>query len=770
MGKYCRNCGHELGGDVRFCGKCGTSVLAAPAPAPERAAAPSSGPADLPPVAPVPAPAAPVTELPGDRLVKSGKKRGAVALPLALGLLLLAQLAVVALYGWPGFALQDRFKQTAVVDGSAELSGMSVDFRDSDYELGVLENRRTASVDLDEGQASAGYELAFSEPPEGTVVLSAPLPEGFTLAEEEAFYLDVGFSMIDETGEAVMVYDHVEAVEEEGQILAEITPTAYDGLENSVALSNGGYVQPLHPDRMRFDAQFKVKLVKASQSERFKLIFDQTRLMFTSLTEEMIADTLSRMEQVYGQMDAFGFDMSRRTAWPMDIHVTPLGGPKDSPIYGQYVSSWWGINRGYMNLSRLLFTNFDLEMTTSVFGHELTHFIQECYVSTQYKRLHWLDEATAVFFERYFGGETDHSARQYELCEGLFPPSDSARDGYVRGALVAYWAQREGWLEGQGNMSGLISLYSPGGYLGKKSWRICIEGRTGEPAGYALDFFTRMALNDEAVWAGNGYAPYVLHQFIVDKKDKRINQFAGELKLLAGELTGEEGQLCSLQVPAYGVRMVALTMTESEAGNLEEEGALSIDSLNGETLVLLKAYSKDVDKTEGAKISAPLFRERLQEKHRYLLLVVNTTETKREISFTLRAEPEEEEEEEEEIVGDVGKEGEYAGTYIGTHTELRKDSGHYGRKDPVTVKIEFDRVHDGRHLYSFRYGFHEAGEGDSYLESFFPRAGGFAMPKIKGDRDRIDVTFTPDKQTVRIDFRIGCSEGEANQTITATRQ
>ena len=289
--------------------------------------------------------------------------------------MLVIQVAAVALLGWPGFLVKERLEKTAVVDGLAELSGMRVDFSGGTYDSSVLESQKTASVDLAEGAVSAGYDFAFTSIPQGPVVLSAPMPDGLTLAEGEGLYLDICFTMLDEAGEEVMVYDHVEASEQGGQIIAEITPSGYDEMASNVYLDGPSYVRPAYTDKMRFNAQFKVKVINQSQSERFNLVFDRSRLMATSVTDDMIADLLSRMEQVYGQMKEFGFNVEKRTKWPMNIYVTTLKSDSQKGIItlGQYVSSWFGINHGHMNLSRLLFTDFNLDIATAVFAHELMH-------------------------------------------------------------------------------------------------------------------------------------------------------------------------------------------------------------------------------------------------------------------------------------------------------------------------------------------------------------------------------------------------------------
>ena len=52
--------------------------------------------------------------------------------------------------------------------------------------------------------------------------------------------MDIGFTMLDSTGEEVIVYDHVQASAQEGWMTAEITPSAYEGMENNV------YCSPAH--------------------------------------------------------------------------------------------------------------------------------------------------------------------------------------------------------------------------------------------------------------------------------------------------------------------------------------------------------------------------------------------------------------------------------------------------------------------------------------------------------------------------------------------
>ncbi len=100
MNKYCMNCGVELPAGARFCGACGAPTGRATTPA-QRAepAAPPERTAPPPPAKPTP----PAPRRP--RPARSQGGRGSNALCIGLALLLVAQTIAVALYGWPGLAV-----------------------------------------------------------------------------------------------------------------------------------------------------------------------------------------------------------------------------------------------------------------------------------------------------------------------------------------------------------------------------------------------------------------------------------------------------------------------------------------------------------------------------------------------------------------------------------------------------------------------------------------------------------------------------------------
>ncbi|WP_313164982.1 zinc-ribbon domain-containing protein [Sedimentibacter sp.] len=103
MGKYCTNCGKELHTGARFCAKCGAAVLDVPANP-----VPAAQPKPVPPMQPIveaqPQKSAPPAVPPKRKNTAAPKKNGGRnTLCIVLSVLLLIQIAAVALYGWPGF-------------------------------------------------------------------------------------------------------------------------------------------------------------------------------------------------------------------------------------------------------------------------------------------------------------------------------------------------------------------------------------------------------------------------------------------------------------------------------------------------------------------------------------------------------------------------------------------------------------------------------------------------------------------------------------------
>ncbi|SEA82606.1 hypothetical protein SAMN04515656_1377 [Eubacterium aggregans] len=108
MGNYCTNCGKELHTGACFCAKCGAAVLDAPAK-PVPVAQPKPVPQSRPTAEAQPQKRTPPAATPKRKSAAAPKRNdGRNTLCIVLSVLLVIQLAAVALYGWPGFMVKGR--------------------------------------------------------------------------------------------------------------------------------------------------------------------------------------------------------------------------------------------------------------------------------------------------------------------------------------------------------------------------------------------------------------------------------------------------------------------------------------------------------------------------------------------------------------------------------------------------------------------------------------------------------------------------------------
>lgn len=127
MGKYCMNCGAVLDDGTRFCDKCGTPVSARPVP--QRMETPKMVSQQYP----HPDLTRPVSAR--QQMVKTRvKKQTGNSFCIALSVLLVLEVLIIALFGWPGFAVGGESAKTTsfiLEEGQTVVtdeSGVSVDF------------------------------------------------------------------------------------------------------------------------------------------------------------------------------------------------------------------------------------------------------------------------------------------------------------------------------------------------------------------------------------------------------------------------------------------------------------------------------------------------------------------------------------------------------------------------------------------------------------------------------------------------------------------
>ncbi len=184
MGKYCTNCGRELHTGARFCAKCGASALEAPVkPVPEAQPKPVPQPQPKPAAQPQKRtpPAAPPKQ---KNAAKPKRNGGRNTLCIVLSVLLVIQIAAVALYGWPGFMVgggHGRSDSFTLLEGQTAIStdsGVTVDFGPYNSMTGEKVSVKEFSADSDsiEGGTRTAYDISAGERTEFDGLLTITLP------------------------------------------------------------------------------------------------------------------------------------------------------------------------------------------------------------------------------------------------------------------------------------------------------------------------------------------------------------------------------------------------------------------------------------------------------------------------------------------------------------------------------------------------------------------------------------------------------------------
>ena len=207
MGKYCVNCGKELHTGARFCAKCGAAVLDAPAnPAPVAQSRPVP-PQQLKTEAQPQSNVSPVAT-PKRKSSKPTKRNGGRnTLCIVLSVLLVAQVAAVALYGWPGLLVGDGMKRPSVQksDSFTLQEGQTAVSTDSG-----------AAVDFGPYNAMDGEKVSMKELPADSNSIKSGTRTAYTITAGERSDFDGLITITLPYSE-----DETDPGDEEGSVLAE---------------------------------------------------------------------------------------------------------------------------------------------------------------------------------------------------------------------------------------------------------------------------------------------------------------------------------------------------------------------------------------------------------------------------------------------------------------------------------------------------------------------------------------------------------------------
>jgi len=157
----------------------------------------------------------------------------------------------------------------------------------------------------------------------------------------------------------------------------------------------------------------------------------------------VLAQALDAAHQRYLDL---GFSYDRRTRWPVDVTILPLG----ESAFGYYGSSVWGDDWGAIEINQRNLDQHDEIIATA--AHEFFHLVQAlydprwAYTQAKFAPAHlWLDEATAVWSEAIALDDADYvspvrSGQELAPFRGAVPGSgvDAGEHGYGMSSLARY--------------------------------------------------------------------------------------------------------------------------------------------------------------------------------------------------------------------------------------------------------------------------------------------------------------------------------------------
>jgi hypothetical protein len=181
-----------------------------------------------------------------------------------------------------------------------------------------------------------------------------------------------------------------------------------------------------------------------SEQQHFKIKFPKAYIE----DAYAIADYL---EDAYTKIAGLGFSYQNRTNWPVEVLVKPL----EAGVYGYSTNSLWGDNYGWIEMNSSLLSNAEEVKVTA--GHEFFHLVQSLYdprnrfSKSKFQSPHlWLDEATAVWAEQLFIGNTDYVSEIFGInaksaIQGANTINTDAQSyGYGMAAFIKHLTEKNG--------------------------------------------------------------------------------------------------------------------------------------------------------------------------------------------------------------------------------------------------------------------------------------------------------------------------------------
>ncbi|NOX17720.1 MAG: hypothetical protein GXO87_05495 [Chlorobi bacterium] len=137
------------------------------------------------------------------------------------------------------------------------------------------------------------------------------------------------------------------------------------------------------------------KRTYTTDNNHFKITYDVSKDNPTDIT-----NLGTYLETAYSKIKSIGFDLGKRTNWPVSVSIAVLGN-----AHGLFTPSRWSKNDGYLRFDRSGLSDQELMKTSAI--HEFFHLVQYLYDSRGAFRQgsfapdhYWFNEACSVWSEK----------------------------------------------------------------------------------------------------------------------------------------------------------------------------------------------------------------------------------------------------------------------------------------------------------------------------------------------------------------------------------
>lgn len=232
----------------------------------------------------------------------------------------------------------------------------------------------------------------------------------------------------------------LETVYEDGKLKASIPASSDAGLSKLSSINEEG--------------KYKISIFGQVTGYKYTTSANHFELHLPANMADKAVTIGNYFEDAYTKVEQLGFNFSKRTEWPIKVHVKKLNDD------GGFIAGKWSANDGFLELNESLFSKNENEFKVTI-GHEFFHVIQDLYdprgISkrladntrcklTGYLPVNlWLDEAMSTWIEEKFSDVSNYISPNVYInrYQPYYGPNkgfviDPTNHGYGMASLIKY--------------------------------------------------------------------------------------------------------------------------------------------------------------------------------------------------------------------------------------------------------------------------------------------------------------------------------------------